>query len=305
MWGRRAALDLAAVEKVATPPDTIPEFRRLSSDLDEIISRRVADLTSYQSARYARRYAKLVQRVRDVEAERAPGQTALSKAVARYYYKLLAYKDEYEVARLYTETKFLERVNAMFEGDFKLVFHLAPPLWTKRDPVTGEPRKKAYGPGMLRTFGTLARLRKIRGSPIDVFRYSEDRKLDRRLIAEYEGLVQELIASLQASNYNLAVELASLPEAIRGYGHIRKRHVEHAKRREAELVEEFRGGADAQERAGPSCPMLSRGSSWRAVPKYRSAKRHRCHREARSDAAIRTVTTCQAPGSPRRRGAAR
>ena len=133
LWGRRAALDLAAVATAATPPDAVSESRRLSSTLDERIERRVADLTSYQSARYARRYAALVRRVREVEAERAPGHTELTEAVARCYYKLLAYKDEYQVARLFTKTGFIERIGAMFEGDYKLVFHLAPPLWTKPD----------------------------------------------------------------------------------------------------------------------------------------------------------------------------
>ncbi|MBV8401746.1 MAG: indolepyruvate ferredoxin oxidoreductase family protein, partial [Acetobacteraceae bacterium] len=247
LWGRRAALDLAAVQAVATPPEALPQSRRLSSTLDELIARRVDDLKSYQSARYARRYSKLVHRVRNIEAERMPGQSALTTAVARYYYKLLAYKDEYEVARLYTETNFLERVNAAFEGDFKLVLHLAPPLWAKRDPLTGEARKQAYGPWVFSAFKTLARMRWLRGSPIDPFRYSEDRRLDHRLITEYEKLIAELTGALESGNHNTAVELASLPEAIRGYGHIRKRHVRHAKEREAELLDQFRGGERRKE----------------------------------------------------------
>jgi indolepyruvate ferredoxin oxidoreductase len=153
LWGRRAALDLAGVERVATPPEALPDHRRLSADLDETVARRVAELTAYQDARYARRYADLVGGVREAEAAKAPGRSGLAEAVARGHYKLLATKDEYEVARLHTETGFLERLNQAFEGDYRLVFHLAPPLWAKADPATGEPRKRAFGPWMLRAFG--------------------------------------------------------------------------------------------------------------------------------------------------------
>jgi indolepyruvate ferredoxin oxidoreductase len=250
LWGRRAALDLAAVERVATPPEAVPDHRRLSADLNETVARRVAELTAYQDARYARRYADLVRRVREAEAAKAPGRTGLAEAVARGHYKFLATKDEYEVARLHTETGFLERLNQAFEGDYRLVFHLAPPLWTKRDPATGEPRKRAFGPWMLRAFRVLARLRRLRGTALDPFRFTEDRKLDRRLLDEYERLVGELVASLRPGNHALAVELASIPDHIRGYGHIRKRHAEHAKRREARLLEEFRGRGELQDERG-------------------------------------------------------
>jgi indolepyruvate ferredoxin oxidoreductase len=250
LWGRRAALDLAAVERVATPPEAVPDHRRLSADLNETVARRVAELTAYQDARYARRYADLVRRVREAEAAKAPGRTGLAEAVARGHYKFLATKDEYEVARLHTETGFLERLNQAFEGDYRLVFHLAPPLWAKADPATGEPRKRAFGPWMLQAFRVLARLRRLRGTALDPFRFTEDRKLDRRLLDEYERLVGELVASLRPGNHALAVELASIPDHVRGYGHIRKRHAEHAKRREARLLDEFRGRGELQDEKG-------------------------------------------------------
>ena len=245
-------------QSAATPPDAVSESRRLSSTLDERIERRVADLTSYQSARYARRYAALVRRVREVEAERAPGHTELTEAVARCYYKLLAYKDKYQVARLFTKTGFIERIGAMFEGDYKLVFHLAPPLWTKPDSVTGEPRKRAYsGQRMLRAFRTLARMRSVRGSILDPFRYSEDRKADRRLIAEYERLIEEVTAALDPNNHATVVELASIPDAIRGYGPIRKRHTEHAKAQEAQLLAKLRGKPEQKSEGGTKLPDAS------------------------------------------------
>jgi len=240
LWGRRAAHDLAAVERAAARGEGLGGSFRLSESLDELIQRRVEDLTAYQSAAYARRYATMVDRVRQVESAKIPGRSQLAEAVARYYYKLLAYKDEYEVARLYTDGEYLQKLNAAFEGDFKLTFHMSPPFFARPDPETGVPRKRAFGPWMLKAFRLMAKLKRLRGTPLDIFGFSEDRKLDRRLIVEYERLVEELIANLDVRDYEAAVELASVPEAMRGYGHIKQRHVKHAKRREAELLDKFR-----------------------------------------------------------------
>ncbi|MXP64785.1 indolepyruvate ferredoxin oxidoreductase family protein [Roseomonas sp. M0104] len=259
LWGRRAALDLAAVERAAAPPEALAAPRRLDEGLDATLARNVAELTAYQDARYARRHADLVRQVREAEAARAPGCTGLAEAVAKGHYKLLAAKDEYEVARLYTEAGFLERLGQSFTGDYRLVFHLAPPLWARPDPATGEPRKRAFGPWMLQAFRVLARLRRLRGTVLDPFRFGEDRKLDRRLLAEYERLVGELLASLHRRNHAIAVELAALPEQIRGYGHIRRRHAEHAKRQEATLLDAFKGGDGHPEEGGeqvPKAPVL-------------------------------------------------
>ena len=150
------------------------------------MDRRVAFLTAYQSARYARRYRTWVEKVKAAEATKAPGQCALSEAVARYLFKLMAYKDEYEVARLYTDTSFVERVKSTFDGDnLRLEFHLAPPLLARRDKVTGEPKKMSFGPWLLGAFRVLKKFKVLRGTPLDPFGYTAERRTERRLIAEY------------------------------------------------------------------------------------------------------------------------
>jgi indolepyruvate ferredoxin oxidoreductase len=239
-WGRRAAHDAAAVASIVTAHDAMPDNRRLSATLDEAIARRVDYLTVYQDAAYAERYRTLVERVRVIEAERVPGSEALTQAVASNYHKLLAYKDEYEVARLYTETGFLERIDRMFEGDWKLRLHLAPPLLARPDPVTGEPEKQAYGRWMLGAFRLVARLKGLRGTRFDPFGRSVERKMERRLIEEYEAIVEELLGGLTAANHSTAVELASIPDRIRGFGPVKERFLRHAKAREAELLAAFR-----------------------------------------------------------------
>jgi indolepyruvate ferredoxin oxidoreductase len=206
-------------------------------------------LAAYQDARYAARYRALVERVAAVEAERTPGQRALEAAVTRYYFKLLAYKDEYEVARLHAGAAFRELVAGTFAGGYRLRFHLAPPGIARPDPVTGEPRKMSFGGWLLPVFGVLARLRFLRGTPFDPFGYAAERRLERRLIADYERLVEELLAVLTPERHALAVELASLPEQLRGYGHVKARHLAALEQRQAELLARLRAGADALARA--------------------------------------------------------
>ena len=240
LWGRRAAVDLKAVIEAAKPQFGTPEHHRLSTSVDEVIARRKAQLTDYQNAAYAERYARLVERVRSAEAKLAPGITLLTEAVARGYHKLLAYKDEYEVARLYTDSDFLKRVEEQFEGDYKLVFHLAPPTLADKDPQTGALQKKAYGPWMLKAMRTLAKFRHLRGSMLDPFARSHDRKLDRELIADYERIVEEILINLDLANHEAAIELASIPDQIRGFGHVRERYLASARQRQAALLEDFR-----------------------------------------------------------------
>ncbi|GAB1406651.1 indolepyruvate ferredoxin oxidoreductase family protein [Thermomonas brevis] len=211
---------------------------RLSRSLDELIARRVAFLTDYQDAAYAKRYADFVGKVRAAEAAKAPGSTALSEAVARYFFKLMAYKDEYEVARLYTSGEFKRRLEQQFEGDYTLTFHLAPPLLAKRN-AQGQLLKKTYGPWMLRAFGLLAKLRKVRGTALDVFGYTEERRGERALIGEYEQTVAALFDKLDSGNVDLAADIASIPEHIRGYGHVKDAHLHKAKARQAELLKEW------------------------------------------------------------------
>jgi indolepyruvate ferredoxin oxidoreductase len=213
---------------------------KLSETLDETIARREVFLAAYQSRRYARRYRVLVDRVRQTEADRTPGQSGLSEAVARYLFKLMAYKDEYEVARLYTETGFLQRVRAQFDGDLRFEFHLAPPLLAKVDPATGEPKKRSYGPSVLRLFRLLAKFRFLRGTPFDPFGYSIERRTERQLIADYRALIDTILDDLTPANHATAVALASIPEKIRGYGPVKQRHLKAAKAEEATLREQFK-----------------------------------------------------------------
>ena len=241
-WGRRAALDPAFVESLAAPREAGTDARHISQTLDEMIERRIAFLTAYQNAAYAGRYRGLVGRVRIAEGGRVPGNERLSEAVARYLFKLMAYKDEYEVARLYTDGSFAKQIAASFDGDLKLEFHLAPPLLAKHDPVTGRPRKMNFGPWMMRAFDWLARFRFLRGTSFDPFGYSAERKMERRLIEDYRAVVEELVRALTPENHALAVEIASIPEKIRGFGPVKDKHFTVAKAEEAALLARFRAG---------------------------------------------------------------
>ena len=156
----------------------------------------------------------------------------------------MAYKDEYEVARLYSETSFLDRVKSTFDGEkLRFEFHLAPPLLARRNPVTGEPKKMSFGPWMLKVFAALAKLKFLRGTAFDPFGYTAERKTERRLIAEYETLLDELVEGLTPTNHQFAVALAMIPEKIRGFGPVKQRHLAAAKAEEAALLEQFRAGA--------------------------------------------------------------
>jgi indolepyruvate ferredoxin oxidoreductase len=249
LWGRRAAHDLAAVQRAAAPK-RIARSRQLSDSLDETVERRVAFLTDYQNAAYAQRYRQLVDQVAAAEKAKAPGLGGLAEAAARGYFKLLAYKDEYEVARLFADRAFRDKLAERFEGDFSLRFHLAPPLSAQRDPETGRLKKRDYGPWLLPVFGLLAKLKGLRGTFFDPFGHTRERKQERRLIADYEALVAELVAGLDHETHGLAVALAAIPEQIRGYGHVKDASVQSAKAREAELLATFRhpkGAASAAE----------------------------------------------------------
>ncbi|MBQ5948862.1 indolepyruvate ferredoxin oxidoreductase family protein [Massilia sp. ST3] len=244
-WGRTAAHDLAAVKKLTTPAQVI-EFKRTQT-LDELINRRVELLTAYQNAAYAAQYKAFVDQVRAEEAKLGKG-TRLAEAVARYFYKLMAYKDEYEVARLHTDPAFKAKIAGMFEGDIKLKFHLAPPLLAKHDKE-GRAIKKEYGPWMMRAFGVLAKFKGLRGTPLDVFGYTAERRTERALIGEYRATVEALLPKLTLENLPQAVAIASIPEDIRGYGHVKERHLKAAKQKEAALVQAFHAPAGAASQA--------------------------------------------------------
>jgi indolepyruvate ferredoxin oxidoreductase len=208
-----------------------------------MVERRVEFLTAYQSRRYARRYRRLVDKVRRIEADRAYGKCGLAEAVARYLFKLMAYKDEYEVARLYTDGAFRKQVENELGGDkLRFEFHLAPPLFAKKDKFTGLPRKISFGSWMMGAFRVLARFKFLRGTPLDIFGYSEERRTERRLIAEYESMLDEIVTKLTVDNHAVAVGLAAIPEKIRGFGHVKARHLAAAEADEAALLEQFRSG---------------------------------------------------------------
>jgi len=239
LWGRRAEVDLAAVERLIGPRAEVEKSARLSQTLDETIERRVEFLTGYQNAAYALRYSSLIEKVRDAEAK-IRGHGGLAEAVARYYFKLLAFKDEYEVARLFTDGSFKQKVASMFEGDYKLHFHLAPPLLAKRHSETGELTKSEYRAWVFGAFKMLAKLKFLRGGRLDVFGYSKERRVERELISEYEQIIGELLDSLSADNHALAARIASIPEDIRGFGHVKERNIGKAKTKQSELLELFR-----------------------------------------------------------------
>jgi indolepyruvate ferredoxin oxidoreductase len=228
-WGRAAAHDLAAVEARAarSSAQVISVVRRKTESLDELVQQRVALLTDYQNAAYAQRYAAMVDKVRKAEATlnlTGPQSDALARAVARYYYKVLAVKDEFEVARLYSRPEFRRELEQTFTGDFKLHFHIgAWPL--KASNNLGErPAKREFGPWLLQAFRVLAKLRPIRGTVLDPFRTSDERKLHQRVLADYEADLEMVLQTLGTSTHATAVKLAATPEKIRGYGFVREAH---------------------------------------------------------------------------------
>ena len=220
--GRLLAADPAKINSLVTQSKPTP----LSESLEHLIERRTEDLVAYQDAAYAHRYRELVDAVRKAESAKLNGSTEISRAVALNLYKLMAYKDEYEVARLYTDGSFEKAVAEQFQGDYELNFHFAPPLLSKTDAATGRPQKQAYGPSMLNRMRWLAKMRKFRGGPLDVFGKTEERREERKLIEEYEDSVRDILSGLTPENQAKALELARIPEEIRGYGPVKAKNLE-------------------------------------------------------------------------------
>ena len=221
-WGRRAAADPEGFAAFGAAQQVIELVRRPSGD--ELVKRRVEFLTEYQNAAYARRYADVVARV--AAAEAPLGSTRLRDAVARNLFTLMAYKDEYEVARLHSSTEFAARIAEQFEGDFKLHYHLAPPLMASRD-ADGHLRKREFGPWVGRAMRLLRHFKALRGTALDPFGHTEERRGERALIERYRASIDELCAGLSADKLEQAVRIARLPEGIRGYGHVKARALEH------------------------------------------------------------------------------
>lgn len=253
-WGRMAVHDLdfvkAEIKKYEAHPAKVAvlsaEARQIadsvgaSGEVKRIVEIRVADLIEYQDADYARRYAAKIKSVIETEKRVSPESTALSEAAARYFYKLMAYKDEYEVGRLHSSPEFKAELEAMFPNGYSIEYNLAPPMFSKRDPETGELIKKKYGPWVLKAFGYLARMKGLRGGALDIFGKTEERRQERQAIEDYSRLLDEIVGKLSRDNHAVAVELASVPDQIRGYGHIKEKNVHLAKAAEQKLLEAFR-----------------------------------------------------------------
>jgi indolepyruvate ferredoxin oxidoreductase len=223
-WGRHAAHQPDALMKTIQPSQVI-QFKKRES-LEDLIADRMTRLTDYQDNAYALLYQGIVARVQAAEAPL--GKTLLSDTVARQLYRLMAYKDEYEVARLHTQTGFMERIQNSFEGDFKVHYHLAPPLWSKHNSQ-GELVKRKFGPIMLTGFKVLAKLKGLRGTKLDYFGKTEERQTERALIREYMQHLDRVLTSLNSDTHSHAVKVAQVPENIKGYGHVKERNIRAAR----------------------------------------------------------------------------
>ena len=244
-WGRRAAHQPDFVRGLVNQTagrDAAP----LSQTLDDIVSRRAEFLTAYQNAAYAKRYAGRVGAVRAAEERVAPGSTLVAEAVARNLFKLMAIKDEYEVARLYTDGSFANQVAKQFQSYDRLEFHLAPPIMGRRD-VDGKPRKSSFGPWMMKAFRVLAAFKGMRGTVFDVFGYTSERRMEKALLAGYEGDLDVIVKALAPGRLEAAAALASVPALIRGYGHVKQANAAKAAGERERLLERFAGAPEAPE----------------------------------------------------------
>ncbi|MBN7756843.1 indolepyruvate ferredoxin oxidoreductase family protein [Nitratireductor aquimarinus] len=240
-WGRRAAHDPEHVRRLVAKSSNGNVRQPLSKTLDEVIERRATFLTGYQNAAYAERYRARIARLRAAEEKALPGSTAVTEAAARNLFKLMAIKDEYEVARLYTDGAFKRQLAAEFESYDHLEFHLAPPILGRHD-AQGHPRKSAFGPWMMTAFRLLAGLKGLRGTALDFFGRTEERRMERRLLAEYEGDLDRIEALLSPERAEAAVALASVPSLIRGFGYIKEGNAEKAAGERARLRQRLEDG---------------------------------------------------------------
>jgi indolepyruvate ferredoxin oxidoreductase len=234
-WGRRAAHEPEAVRKLVETAKG-PAKKAFASTLDEVVAARAEFLADYQNAAYAKRYSDRIAKFAAAERRATGGDTPVSLAAARYLFKLMAIKDEYEVARLYTGAAFQKQLNAQFEDFDRLEFHLAPPILGRKGS-DGQPRKSSFGPRMMTGFSILARLKGLRGTVFDIFGYSAERRMERQLLAQYEGDLDLIEARLGFTSTDAAVALASVPELIRGYGHVREVSAGHAASERKRLVD--------------------------------------------------------------------
>jgi indolepyruvate ferredoxin oxidoreductase len=240
-WGRMMVVDrayvLAEIAKYA-PTAAKPELSAAAraiidaigaqGEVRRLLEVRVPELIAYQDEAYARRYSGVIKRVAAAEEKAAPGQTGLTEAAARYLHKLMAYKDEYEVARLHTDPAFLSQLDTMFKHGYTVKYNLAPPTISKRDPVTGHLIKQQFGPWMRSAFRWLGKFKRLRGGSFDVFGKTEERRQERRLIEDYVNDLDDICARLDSANHAAAVALASVPDEVRGYGHVKEKSLAEA-----------------------------------------------------------------------------
>jgi indolepyruvate ferredoxin oxidoreductase len=265
-WGRMAVVDrafvMAEIAKYA-PKVEQPELSAVAraivdavgaaGETRRLLEVRIPDLIAYQDEAYARRYADVIKRVVAAEMKAVPGKSGLSEAAARYLYKLMAYKDEYEVARLHTDPAFMAQLDAMFPHGYSVKYNLAPPAISKKDPATGHLIKQQFGPWMRTAFGWLARFKGLRSGALDYFGKTEERRQERRMIDEYIAELDAICAKLSGANHGAAVALASVPDEIRGYGHVKEKSIADAKPlREQRLAAFANPAADRQPAATPA-----------------------------------------------------
>jgi indolepyruvate ferredoxin oxidoreductase len=248
LWGRRAAHDFAAVSRAAFGVPQVKSANLADQPLDTMVELRARHLTDYQNSALAQRYQDLVARVQQAERQ-VLGEKAheaeglhLSEAVAQQYFRLLSYKDEYEIARLHSDPRFFDRLRQQFEGDWSVRFHLAPPGLARVDPLTGRPRKIAFGPWMLPVFRGLARLKFLRGTAFDPFGITAERRQERALIGEYEALIEELLRGLDQQTHPLAINLARITEHIRGFGLVKEANLQKVREDWRNLLAQWREG---------------------------------------------------------------
>jgi indolepyruvate ferredoxin oxidoreductase len=241
-FGRLAAHNPAQVEGMVASVMGPVEEEVIAVTLEDIVAKRVKFLTSYQNAAYAKRYTDMLERVKAKAPE-------LLEVAAKNYFKLLAYKDEYEVARLYTNGDFIKEVKAQFDGDYKLKFNLAPPIMETTDPATGRPKKREFGPWMLPALQVLAKFKFLRGTAFDPFGHLKDRKEERALIKEYEGTLDTVLQQVSAANMDKAREILALPDMIRGYGPVKDGNIKKARAAHMRLMTDFINGQGAAKKA--------------------------------------------------------
>jgi len=238
-WGRQAALDLDAVRRAAGVGEkaVIVAMPQRTPSLEALIADRTRRLTDYQDQAYAQRFEQFVRKIAAAEHQKL-GSDRLAREVATSLYKLMAYKDEYEVARLYVETGFFDRVAQQFDGEYRLRFHLAPPLLAKRD-ADGHLVKRPYGPWVATAYRVLAKAKWLRGTALDVFGYTAERRAERAAIPEFEALMRRVAGELTPDRQATALDLARLPQTVRGFGHVKERNHAAAEARKVKLLAEF------------------------------------------------------------------